>query len=195
MGRLVRGWFRVLVGLMPVGLLLVACSGATGASNTAGVAAPRGEPTAVVSLDKFRATPSDGPVLYVNVDMTDDGIQPPSIFIPVGRRVQLVMRNRGVTEHHYKVLGLVPRDLLWIATEEADLMTDAEDHAHHHGASLGEERATSAAGIRPTGREVHVYAQGGGAGMDVILFTATNTGTFVVQCPLHPEIVGKLTVF
>jgi cytochrome c-type biogenesis protein len=31
--------------------------------------------------------------------------------------------------------------------------------------------------------------------VDVVLFTATRTGTFHVQCDLHPEKVGKLVVF
>lgn len=30
--------------------------------------------------------------------------------------------------------------------------------------------------------------------MDVVLFTATNTGTFIVKCQLHPNIVGKVKV-
>ena len=29
----------------------------------------------------------------------------------------------------------------------------------------------------------------------MVLFTATRTGTFVVKCDLHPEHVGRLTVF
>ena len=55
-------------------------------------------------------------------------------------------------------------------------------------------RATSPAGITPTGQEVHAYVSGAER-IDVVLFTATQTGTFVVQCDLHPEHVGKLTVF
>ncbi len=39
------------------------------------------------------------------------------------------------------------------------------------------------------------YAFSPGGGKDVVLFTATNTGTFQVVCPLHPEFVGEVTVY
>ncbi|MBI3973795.1 MAG: hypothetical protein HY332_21165 [Chloroflexi bacterium] len=42
---------------------------------------------------------------------------------------------------------------------------------------------------------VHAYAEGGGGGMDVVLFTATKTGTFVVQCPLsdrRPTLIAAM---
>lgn len=187
MNELMGVWRRLLVGLMPVGLVLAACSNPAGVSSEANVAAPQGEP----------ATPLDEPVefLTINVDITDDGIQPPSIFIPAGRRVQLVLRNRGSAEHHFRVPRLVPKDLLWLARPEGareEGVTD-EEHERHHDASFVPFRARSPAGIRPMGDEAHAYAAAGG--MDVILFTATNTGTFSVQCPLHPGIVGKVTVF
>lgn len=156
--------------------------------------------------ERVATSAEDAPAasMTINVDVTDAGIQPSSIFIPVGKRVQLVMRNRGSTEHHYVVLGLVPRDLLWLTkeatVEEAALVTDGvvrkDDHsAHHQAGSLVPFRSRSSAGIRPLGDEVHAYAAGGGGGMDVVLFTPTNTGTFAVQCPLHPELAGKVTVF
>lgn len=182
-----RPWRHLLVSLMPVGLLLVACSNPAGVSNEALVGAPQ-----VAS-----ATPSDESVAYltINVDMTDDGFQPSSIFIPVGRGVQLVLRNRGSTEHHFRVLGLVPKDLLWLAGPEGAREEDVtdEEHERHHDASFVPFRAKSPAGIRPMGDEVHAYAAPGG--MDVVLFIPTNTGTFLVQNPLRPEIVGKVTVF
>lgn len=196
MSRSVRGWRCVLGGIVPVGLLLVACTSAPGVSNQAGVAAPRAEPAAVVNLDEHRATSSDdAPVtdLTINVYVTDAGFQPASIFIPVGQEVQLVMRNLGVTEHHFKVLGLVPRDLMRLAKEEAVVGADDEHHAHHAANLVPFGTSTSSASIRQIGDEVHAYAVAGG--MDVIFFTATKTGTFPVQCPLHPGMVGEVAVF
>lgn len=187
MGRLIPAWRRLLIGLLSAGLVLAACSNPSGVSNQAGLAAPDGEPT----------TSSDGPddYLTVNVYMTDGGIQPPSFFIPAGQGVQLVMRNQGSTEHHFVVLGLVPKDLLWLALPEAareEGVTDAE-HQQHHNADFVPFRPRSPAGIRPIGDQVHAYAAAGD--MDVVLFTATNTGSFLVQCPLHPKVAGKVTVF
>lgn len=194
MERLIRGWRRVLVGLLPVVLVLVACTGVTSVSNKAEVAAPQEDPAAVVNLDKLRAISSDQPLEYltINVRITDDGFQPASIFIPVGRRVKLVVRNHGMAEHHYRIVGLVPGDLRW---RQTDAVTDEdEEHLDHHpGASYVPYRSTSKAGIKPTGDEVHAFAAG--RALDVVLFIPTNTGTFAVQDPLHPEIVGKVTVF
>lgn len=203
MGRLAGGWRSLLVGLMPLGLVLAACTGATGVSN-AGVAAPQGERAAAVDLDKFRAISSEAPMSYltINVDMTDDGFQPPTIFIPAGRRVELIVRNRGSTEHHYRVLGLVPDDLLWMARQEtaeetalvaAGVVTEDEHEVHHSRAGFARYRSPSPAGIRPRGDEVHAYAESGG--VDLVLFTATKAGTFSVRCPLHTGIAGSVVAF
>lgn len=189
-----RGWRRVLVGLMLVDLVLVACSTVTEGSR---VMAPQPEPTVVVGLGEGNAMPSDESVreLTINVTLTDDGFQPPAIFIPAGRRVKLVVRSRGTTELHYRVLGLVPRDLLWISEPKGgrEEGVSEEEHEHHHAAGFVRWRSKSPAGIRPIGDEVHAYAEAGG--VDVVSFTPTNTGTFLVQCPLHPQIAGKATVY
>lgn len=144
------------------------------------------------------AASADGAVHYfnINVDISDIGIQPSSIFIPSEQRVRLVLRNQGSTEHHFRIVGLAPRDLLWASDPEAVREEDVtdEDHNLHHAGGYVPWRATSLAGIKPTGDEVHSYVSPTRR-MDVVLFTATNSGTFVVQCLLHPEIVGKVTVF
>ncbi len=110
------------------------------------------------------------------------------------------MRNRGKAEHHFKVLGLVPKDPMWLARAKPGVYSDDEHMEHHSGASFVDATSlllfnmcSSAAGICPKGNEVHAYAAGGG--MDAVFFTATKTGTFLVQDPLHPAIVGKLIVF
>ena len=55
----------------------------------------------------------------VNVAIGDTGIQPTAVFIPAGRRVQLLLRTRGVSEHHYRIEGLVPDNPLWLAEPDS----------------------------------------------------------------------------
>ncbi len=159
----------------------------------AGVAAAQVTPPE----SQVRPSPSDAPVRYLilNVEISDDGIQPSALFIPAGQPVQLVLRGRGRTEHHYRVVGLVPDELLWMAAPASAMTAEVpnDDHAHHDRA-FDQWRETSPAGISPTGDEVHAYVSPA-SGVDVVLFSTTQTGTFVVQCDLHPEKVGKLVVF
>jgi cytochrome c-type biogenesis protein len=141
--------------------------------------------------------PADAPVEYLtlNVVVSDEGIQPSAVFVPAGRPVRLVLRNRGTTEHHYRVVGLAPDDVMWISQGQSsgDTAVSTDDH-NHHDRQFVRWRARSPAGVTPTGDEVHAYAPGS-RGTDVVLFTASRAGTFIVQCDLHPEKVGKLTVF
>src|SRR5688572_28114077 len=84
---------------------------------------------------------------------------------------------------------------MWISQGQSSGGTavSTDDH-NHHDRQFVRSRAPSPAGITPTGDEVHAYAPGS-RGSDVVLFTASRAGTFIVQCDLHPEKVGKLTVF
>lgn len=139
--------------------------------------------------------------LTINVDITEEGYRPASISIPVGQMVQLIVRNRTQVEHHYKIVGLVPENLLWLAdpvevTERVEGVTD-DEHDAHHATSYVAWRAPSPAGILPTGDEVHAWAYqySPGGGKDVVLFAATETGIFQVVCPLHPDMVGEVTVY
>jgi cytochrome c-type biogenesis protein len=132
----------------------------------------------------------------VNVGISDAEIQPAAVFVPAGRPVQLLLRNRGASEHHYRVVGLVPDEVSWLAAADADKADPTvgdEDH-NHHGRRFVPSRAVSPAGIRPTGNEVHAYVTAERR-VDAVLFTATETGTYVVRCDLHPEHVARLTVF
>jgi hypothetical protein len=52
------------------------------------------------------------------IDISDSGIEPAIVFIPAGRPIQLMLRNRGATEHHYRVVGLVPDHLVWVSRPE-----------------------------------------------------------------------------
>lgn len=123
---------------------------------------------------------------WTSTSQTRASTLPPSLS-PAGRRVQLLLRNRSVTEHHDRVLGLVPDDLLWVSEPESVVVADVLDEQHHHHArDFVPWRATSPSGIRPTGREAHLSVTPA-RGVDVVLFTVTNTGTFVVQCDPHGE--------
>ncbi|MBI4202100.1 MAG: hypothetical protein HY532_03155 [Chloroflexi bacterium] len=185
---------------MPLSLALVACTSAQGVAEPPETAAPREWPTVEVQDHVHHTGTSDedaGIYFTINVDITDAGIQPSTVFVPAGQRVKLVLRNRATAEHHYRVLGLEAADLLWLAEPEGEQeqgVTD-EDHEMHHSGEFVPWRATSPAGVKPTGNEVHAYAPGSAGGMDVVLFTAHTTGTFLVQCPLHPEMTAKLIIF
>ncbi|MBI4320839.1 MAG: hypothetical protein HY675_20290 [Chloroflexi bacterium] len=139
-----------------------------------------------------------GEFLTINVEMTDDGLRPSSISIPEGKRVQLLVRNFGQIEHHFHIQGLVPKDMLWLATgrSEAQVGGDSEpdEHASHHG--NGGQLVpfhTCTSGICPTGNAVHAHADPGE--IDVVWFIATNKGTFEVVDALSPEQIGSVTVY
>lgn len=131
----------------------------------------------------------------VNVGVSDVGIQPSTVFVPAGRPVQLVLRNRGTLEHHYRVIGLELDGLSWLAEDAdgADVAVSDENH-NHHGRTFVPERGASPAGIRPSGREVHAYVTQDRR-VDEVLFTATRTGEYVAQCDLHPGEAGRFIVF
>lgn len=195
--------WRHLAMAAPVALAFVA-AGCAGGSSPPVAAAPQATHLNIVrSYDQGTDSPRDVPVPYitVNVDITDEGMEPRALSIPAGQQVQIVMRNRGAAEHHYQVLGLkatdIARRLPDAETAEGNGM-DAEDHSAHHGQDaelallLPLSACASKAGVCPRASEVHAFADGGG--VDAVLFTATRTGTYTVQCPLHPKISGKLVV-
>ena len=132
--------------------------------------------------------------LTLNVAVSDTGIEPSALFVPAGRPVQLLVRSRGTSEHHYHVVGMVPDDLTWVTRGVAGMGGRSDTDHDHHNRAFVRTRAASPAGITPAGNEVHAYVTPA-QGVDVVLFTATRTGTFVVKCDLHPEHVGRLTVF
>ncbi len=201
MGLFRRIAFCLLVGVLTIGLTAISCSN------------PEAEPDPIeapASLKKSEPISGEGKTdaevyaeafdqMNINVDLTDEGFKPASIHIPAGRKIKLVVRNRGTGEHHYRVIGLTPRNLEWLApnidTEdiEAAIGTDVE-HDMHHTTGFAPFRGESRAGIRPFGDEVHAYVDAAG-GVDMVLFVALETGTYEVECPLHLEAVGKVTVF
>lgn len=138
----------------------------------------------------------EAPIFTINIDTTAEGFDPPAVQIPAGRSIQLILRNRDVVEHHYRVIGLEPAEMLWLAGPDDMVWEEGiteEDHESHHAKGFVEWRGTSPSGIKPTLTEVHAYAIGGA--VDVVHFYALTPGTYEVSDPLHPELTGKLTVF
>lgn len=186
---------QILAGLLPAVLILVACSNSTEEVGATPASSPPPVQAVVTETDSARASEEQLIELAINVDLTDDGYEPSTIFVPAGRKIRLVVRNRGSTEHHYRVVGLAPEGLLWISEPEGELedgVTD-DEHVLHHNSEFVPFRMTSRAGIKPFGDEIHAYASR--SDVDVVLFTALEPGTYVVECPLHPEVAGKVTVF
>ncbi|MBI2906763.1 MAG: cupredoxin domain-containing protein [Chloroflexi bacterium] len=139
-----------------------------------------------------------GQFITINVELTDAGFHPSSIAIPRGRRIQLLVRNLGRSEHHFHVLGLAPKDMLWLASGESEAdgaeSEETADHAahHYHGRELVTFH-TCTTGVCPTGNAVDAHADPGE--IDVVWFTATEQGTFDVVDPTSPELRGSLTVY
>jgi cytochrome c-type biogenesis protein len=143
------------------------------------------------------AAPSGGAAEYltINVGISDDAIEPAAVFVPAGRPVQLLLRSRSAAEHHYRVVGLVPDEVMWVVTGGGAGADDPANGGHdHHDRMFVRTREASPAGVTPSGREVHAYVSRA-QGLDMVLFTATQTGTFAVECDLHPGHRATLTVF
>ncbi len=148
----------------------------------------------------------DAGVFIANVNMTDAGFDPAILFLPAGRYVRLVLRNRGEEEHHYRVVGLIPAQLRWLRPADLDedqiesseefvgvYEDDVEHVLHHLAPSYVPFKEESPAGIKPIGNEVHGYAATGK--IDVVAFYALETGTYEVVDALFPEIKGQIIVF
>lgn len=163
------------------------------------VAATEVDPLQVLAdiIDEVQTEAADLLPLTFNVSLTENGPEPNHLFIPSSRLVQIVLRNHARSEVHYRVVGLTPARLSWIAVPEEDVVREVgvsdEDHDAHHDLDWVSWRATSRGGIQPTGGEVHGYTSLGE--LDVIRFIATNLGTYEVVDPLHPEFSAQLTVF
>lgn len=139
---------------------------------------------------------ADLPPMLLNVSFGPDGVSPSTLSIPLGREIQLVLRNRDVVEHHYHVQGLVPHYLLWLAkpglVSDAGTSADGEEHAHHGNGELVEYHICTGS-ICPTGDAVHAHAKPGE--MDIVSFVALDTGRFEVRDPLNPGITATVVVF
>ena len=183
--------------------------------------------TAAFSSDDDSAASSDGAVvvepdrtqtaLNINVNLSEEGIEPEIIFIPAGRPIRLVLTNRGLAEHHFRIKGLVPADLTWMefpeideyeiasmsaedlvayGLEEAATITDEaelEHFAHHLTPQMMPTKPASPSGIKPLGTEVHGYVTRGG--LDVMEFIALQTGEFEAEDVRFPEFTARVIVF
>ncbi len=136
--------------------------------------------------------------LTINVTVNEKGFSPSTIWVPTGAKVRLVLRNRGLREHHFHIAGLNPTEMLWLVkdmeTGAPVISTGPDDHSAHHGIEMATYHlCTARGGICPTGLDVHAHA--GPGDVDVIMFTTAEKGTFQVSCPLHPELQGKVVIF
>ncbi len=154
----------------------------------------------------------DAPTVTVNLTLSDSGFEPSTLSLPAGRNIRLVVRNRGTTEHHFRVKGLLTAGLTWLHPPELDEydldsmsleelaeygivgdIDDPEHVLHHLTPQFLPFKEKSPAGITPLFNEVHAYAIPGT--FDVLSFFATTTGTFEAEDLLYPEITGRVIVF
>ena len=192
MDWLIVGWRPVVIGLVSVAMVAAACS-----SDAAVSKIEPGRVSAFEPESDIEQAVGSRRELTLNVYLTDQGFEPSTIFVPDGRQVRMVVRNRGTTEHHYRIVGMEAKDLMWrVGPEDMSIPEGVSpaDHDAHHLSGWAPLRLESRAGIRPLGDEVHAYAELRGD-MDVVVFTATKRGTYQVECPLHSEAVGKVVVF
>jgi len=191
------GQWRLLLIAVAIALVATSCGGegATSTTTTIAEAAPSAAASGTTAAQSNIGDGFDPFVVVVNVDITDHGYEPETIFLPVGRSIQLIIRNRTSNEHHYRIQGLEAEDLLWLTDPDMEIQegVSEEEHLFHHQAGYVNWRGTSPRGITPTLEEVHGYAAGGVN--DMVRFTPMSLGTFVVDDPLHPEYTGSVTVF
>jgi len=148
-------------------------------------------------IEEVREVQRDLIPLTFNIDLTKDGPKPEHLFVPSNRAVQLVFRNRATSEVHYKVLGLKPDEISWIAVPEDEVIREddvsEEDHDAHHDRDFVPWREESRSGIQPSGEEIHGYTAMGE--LDVVRFVSTVLGPFDVVDPLYPEFWAGLTIY
>lgn len=191
--------------LLAFALVLAAC---TPAEEAGSVSAAGGDESGTV----FVEPDYDANEILVNIFLGDEGIEPSTIFIPAGKPIRLVLRNRGTREHHFRVGGIVPINMSWytpadIDEYDLDSMTpeelaelgiensssDAEHELHHQNASFLPFKEESLSGVKPLPNEVHGYVQVGLN--DVMSFITVNTGVFIAEDVLHPELTARVIVF
>lgn len=139
----------------------------------------------------------DQPPVVINVSFQDGDVWPKQVAAPVGRQVQLVLRNHDQAEHHYHISGMPTDGIRWMSKEADETlmhMPDEEHEAHHPEVSMVPFHiCTSLTGVCPTGEWIHAHAQP--ADMDIIIFVPNLPGVYDVTDPLNPDLSAKFTVF
>jgi hypothetical protein len=199
-------WRRHLtVGFLVFSLAAVGCTPSEGRGSGPSSTQAQGQPTLVQPNHV-------DPTFVVNVTLTDEGIEPSTIFIPAGRHIRLVIRNRGTTEHHFRVPGVITSDLTWLQPAELDEydisdmtpeelaeygivgdIDDIEHVLHHLTPSFVPFKETSMAGISPLPGELHGYTHRGG--FDILSFFAISTGVYTAEDVRFPEFTARVVVF
>lgn len=195
-----KRWTTMFIGLA---LTLGSCSGFFGVADEV----PAANGNGVVVQPDFTSDP-----IVINISLGEEGPDPATIFLPAGRRAKLILRNHGRSEYHYRIAGLIPAEMSWVLFPEIDTydidslttedlealgltgdIDDMEHVLHHLTPVYVPYREESPAGIKPLATEVHGYVTLGVS--DVLDFFPTNTGTFVVEDVLHPDLTGTVVVF
>lgn len=193
-------------GVATLAALAVLASGCSGLFGSDEAAEQAGDRSTTVEPDLSSGT------TVLNIYLSDDGFEPSTVFLPAGRHIKLILRNRGNAEYHYRIGGLVPASMNWLLVPdvtEDDMMAmsqeelealglggeirDVEHELHHLNPVFVPFREESPSGIQPLANEVHGYVTRGT--LDVLDFFPTNTGTFVIEDVLHPGVTGKAIVF
>lgn len=196
---------RVVATLMVLSLAIAACT--PGQSTGAGTEGNTAQGAQTVVTPNYAAH-----TIVVNVTLTDEGTEPATIFIPAGQHIRLVIRNRGTTEHHFRVPGLITTELTWLKPAEftqydiADMTTeelaaigideqvdDIEHVLHHLTPTFVPFKEPSMTGIKPLPGEVHGYAAVGN--FDVLSFFALSPGVFTAEDVRFPELTTRVVVF
>lgn len=184
-------------------------------STIAASAGPSLQPPPVTGAadepDTSKFLPESVPFV-VNVSVGDLGISPSLVTVPAGRPVQIVMRNPGLREHRYEIVGLEPEDSVWFTLEatvpqEGSALPDAtggpanngisapldEHEAHHSGAFVPRRFCDVNRG--PCGEEGYIQVRAPAGGIGVIMFIPITTGTYAVIDPGRSDSSAKLVVF
>ena len=209
--RLTRTFAAPAGVLLALALVASACSSSDPAAGSGDLVAG-GHREVVTVQPQLNAPPFN-----VNIVLTDEGIEPDIIFIPAGRPVRMVLKNRGTGEHHFRIKGLIPSQLRWMEIPEIDeydidsmspeeleaygiadidTITDEAElqHVLHHiQPSFVPMKEQSPAGIKPLGTEVHGWV--GLGDVEVMEFFALQTGEYVADDVRFPEHTATVIVF
>jgi hypothetical protein len=212
------------VVVMVTGLLLSACDGSSepddATSGQANGVAETGDDvhsSNVNPVNIHRA--ATGGTRTMNLTIDEDGLSLNTLFIAQGTPTKLIFRNLSRDEHHYKVPDMPTSEVLW-ASENGEMdeleafaamfdsdadehdhhaghddHEDHDDHAHHHASfTLSETpECNSRVGECPDGNAVHAHAQH--EELDIVVFTPSEPGTYIVECPLHEDFQARIIVY
>ncbi|MBI4220914.1 MAG: hypothetical protein HY682_12275 [Chloroflexi bacterium] len=127
----------------------------------------------------------------VNITITDLSISPSGVAAPTGRPLLLVIRNKGLRAHGYRIEGFEPKDGIWFETDPnaqetagAVQVTIPDEHAEHHTGGGLVPRQQPGVNAIVTAGETHM-----------VMFIPATAGTYAITDPSNPDLSGSLYVF